>query len=214
MQLLLGIKGIKRSGKDTVANLLIKEFGFKRISFADALYQEVAELFGVTTDFLRKDATKEKPLKELELSKILSKDKGFVAHCISKSRMYLTHMYSPRIMLQQYGDYKRVSVSEQYWSEQVFNEIKTNPTQHYCIADVRYKNEYALVEAHNGTMVEVYCEPIYNKWYEAYKQGKPEATHISETDLMNHKPKIQLTNVWGDMNALHEQVRQLMKTLL
>lgn len=212
--MLVGILGIKRSGKDTIANILTGKYGFIRISFADALYQEVADLFGVTTDFLRNDKTKEKPLKELELSKIVAKSPEFVKYAIQKFGMYLTRMYSPRGILQVYGGWRREANGDTYWTDQVFNTIKANADKHYCIADVRYKNEYELVLKHGGENWRVYCQPIYDKWFKAYQTGCPIASHISETDLLNVSPTHVLENVWGDMQALSNQVHALMKTKL
>lgn len=35
--MIIGCSGVARSGKDTVANYLVKEYGFKRAAFATAL---------------------------------------------------------------------------------------------------------------------------------------------------------------------------------
>lgn len=211
--LLLGIKGIKRSGKDTIANILIQHYGFNRISFADALYQQVANIFNVSVEFLRADKTKEMPLKELELSNILEKEPVFVKYCVEELGMFLTHWQSPRRVLQEYGNWKRNVFGKNYWIEQVFALIESKPNEHFCIADVRYKNEFDIVNE-RGITVEVYCEPIYNKWYEQYLKGDPVACHISETDLMNESAKIKLINQWGDMTVLEQAVHSLMKELL
>ena len=213
MGLLIGIKGIKRSGKDTIANILINHYDFIRISFADALYEEVANLFGVTVAFLRADNTKEKALKELELSKILNKEPAFVQYCMTELGMYLTWPQSPRRVLQEYGNWKRGVVSETYWVDKVLDVIKTQPDKNFCIADVRYKNEFYLVDQ-NGVTVEVYCEPIYDRWYQAYIKGEPTACHISETDLMHVTPQFKLINQWGDMSVLENAVHALMKELM
>ena len=211
--MLIGIMGIKRSGKDTIANILTSQYDFIRISFADALYQEIADLFGVSTDFLRKDSTKEKPLKELELSKIQGKVPAFVDYCMLELGMFLTRAYSPRAVLQIYGGWCRTAFGETYWTDKVFDQVKANPDKHYCIADVRYKNEYELVLQNEGEIWKVFCQPIYDKWYAAYSQGCSIATHISETDLLDVQPTHLFENVWGDMNALTNAVNAKMKSM-
>ena len=45
--MLIGLSGLKGSGKDTVGAYLVKEHGFERRSFADKLKESAAALFGV-----------------------------------------------------------------------------------------------------------------------------------------------------------------------
>src|SRR6476661_846445 len=68
IQEILGLLGAKGAGKDTAAKLFIQKYGYRRIAFADALYLEVANAFGVTVEFLNNRDTKETPLPELALS--------------------------------------------------------------------------------------------------------------------------------------------------
>jgi len=58
--IIIGISGKQLSGKDTVANILIKQFGlqgfeFKRIGLADALKQEYSEEKGITLEEIEKN---------------------------------------------------------------------------------------------------------------------------------------------------------------
>ena len=45
---IISICGIKRSGKDTIAEYLIKKNNFKRYSFADPIKQGLIKMFGFT----------------------------------------------------------------------------------------------------------------------------------------------------------------------
>jgi len=51
---LIGITGFKRSGKDTVAQILVELEGYVRLAFADALKQEVAAFLGISLDELER----------------------------------------------------------------------------------------------------------------------------------------------------------------
>jgi hypothetical protein len=44
--MIIGICGFQSSGKDTIAELLINEYGFKKLSFAGALKDVVSVIFG------------------------------------------------------------------------------------------------------------------------------------------------------------------------
>lgn len=45
--MIIGLTGLKGSGKDTVAAYLIKEYGFERRAFADPLKRSIAALFDI-----------------------------------------------------------------------------------------------------------------------------------------------------------------------
>lgn len=55
----VGITGLKRHGKDTAAKLLVNEYGFTKLSFADKLKDIVAIAFNVPREWLDDDTMKE-----------------------------------------------------------------------------------------------------------------------------------------------------------
>lgn len=59
MNKLIGIIGLKRSGKDTTADYLCKEHGFIKYSFAEPLKKGCMEIFGFTHDQVFGDAKDE-----------------------------------------------------------------------------------------------------------------------------------------------------------
>ncbi len=64
MKTLIGILGLKGSGKDTAAEMLTG-CGFTRMAFADALYAEASRSYEVTPHFLARRDTKETSLERL-----------------------------------------------------------------------------------------------------------------------------------------------------
>lgn len=64
----IAISGWKRSGKDTIAEQLIKEHQFKRIAFADPLKDSVAQEYGIPRSHCDDPAFKEQPILHLPLS--------------------------------------------------------------------------------------------------------------------------------------------------
>lgn len=74
--IIIGLAGAAGAGKDTLADILVADYGYRKTSFGKALYKEAAEAFGVTTEWLHDRPRKELPQPELMLSKC--KDAGFV----------------------------------------------------------------------------------------------------------------------------------------
>ena len=114
MQKVVGLVGLRGSGKDTAAKFLMA-CGWRRIAFADALYLEVANAFNVTVEFLQRRDTKESPLPELALANcqdplfvecFLAYDKNchtqFVQDSVPKAEQ-IRQPRSPREILQVWG---------------------------------------------------------------------------------------------------------------
>jgi len=50
--LIIGAHGFKQSGKDTFADLLVREYGYRRIAFADRVKDAIHVIFGVPREHL------------------------------------------------------------------------------------------------------------------------------------------------------------------
>jgi len=71
-KIVVAVSGWKGSGKDTVAEYLVKEHGYFRLAFADILKEMVAEQYNIPVDWCHDTALKEKPLTKYPVE---SKDK-------------------------------------------------------------------------------------------------------------------------------------------
>ena len=176
----VGLIGLKGSGKDTCAQYLVEEKEFKRAAFADKLYKEVAEAFNVSVEFLGNRDTKETPLKELTIANCKDSKFGAIIQELKNKELAvqraeqnaaiergdpvlevvlpdtfgINEWLSPRQVMQFWGtDYKRKYVQDAYWLDVVRNEIFNNP-QNYVITDVRFNNEANFIEGLNGQIVE------------------------------------------------------------
>ncbi len=59
---LIALSGWKKSGKDTAAELLIADYGFKRVAFADPLKNTVSQQFNIPRTEIDDQGLKEQPL--------------------------------------------------------------------------------------------------------------------------------------------------------
>ncbi len=108
---LIGVSGKRGSGKDTLANYLVRTYGFTKLSFAALLKQHVRDFFGMTVEHT------DGPLKEI------------VDERYSKS---------PRQIMIAIGQFYR-SFDPDFWIKAAFKDI--DPNKDYVISDLRFKNE-------------------------------------------------------------------------
>lgn len=128
--MIIGLAGYARSGKDTVAEILVKERGFRRIAFADALKAVLADVNPLM-------GTNSRLSDRLEWGWEQAKTEPEV-----------------RMLLQRLGVACRRHIHPDVWVDAVFHMIETvfDETGHHrwVIPDVRFPNELVAVRNHGG----------------------------------------------------------------
>ena len=170
---LVALCGAAGSGKDTVADMLPA----RKLAFADALYREVAEAWGVEQHVLRCRETKETPTGILAIQSC--KAFGFWPWAVENLTAPL-YESSPRQILQWWGDYRRAQDPD-YFVKQM------QPDGGTVITDVRFPNEAALIRQLGGQLWQ-----IRRPGYEAGGTG-----HASDTDGGEFGPDVVLENFGG-----------------
>ena len=139
--MLIGICGLIGSGKGTVADILVRDYKFKKISFADKLKDTVAHLFDWDRAMLEGDTKESREWREAE-DAFWTKETG-------KS-------INPRLVLQLFGtDCMRKGFDENIWVSFVKKEILANPTVNYIVPDVRFPNEIDAIKELGGHIWQV-----------------------------------------------------------
>jgi len=165
--MIIGICGLIGSGKGTVADYLIDQHNFQKISFADKLKDAVAEMFewprpmleGVTP---QSRAWRERP--DQFWSQELGRD------------------ITPRYVLQVFGtECMRRGFYDGIWVSLVKKKIQENPTTNWVIPDTRFPNEVDMIKSVGGS---VWCVKRGQnpQWFDRYKYHdvKPDDIHPSE----------------------------------
>lgn len=148
--MIVGFTGKKGSGKDTAGAYLVKEFGYVRLSFADALKQSAAALFDVRIEVW--DALKNDPNAFVTLT---------APHMFIDTIKQLT----VREFLQRYGtEAHRDVFGEDFWidvvrKQIVHEQLAPKPTN-IVITDARFDNEAAVVVNSGGVMVEIVRDAV------------------------------------------------------
>ena len=166
--MIIGLTGAAGSGKDTVAGVLSLEHGFRQIAFADTLYEEVSTAFNVPVEFLKNRETKEKRSCRLSLGHCMDGDFARVVreirHGGDRPIWHSSIPYSPRQILQWWGDYRRAQC-ESYLIDKVRDRLITAPGMDWAIVGVRAQNEADLVWEFGGQLGLVLrpgVEPVAN----------------------------------------------------
>ena len=186
---LIALCGAAGAGKDTVADMLPA----RKLAFADALYREVAEAWGVDQHVLRCRDTKEKPTGILAIQSC--KAFGFWPWAVENLTAPL-YESSPRQILQWWGDYRRAQDPDYFVKQtRTAAEWADYSGEHVVITDVRFPNEAALVRQLGGQLWQV-----RRLGYDAGGTG-----HASDTDGSEFRPEVVLEN-FGGLDDLRRKV--------
>lgn len=242
MRMVIGMVGAKGSGKDTCAAVLVKELGFKRVAFADKLYKEAADAYGVSVAFLGNRDTKETDLAALSLERctnlhfvevaletaVTSKPVRASALSVLSGNGYLPHVSrrrarqalkaarSPRWVLQLWGtEYRRKSKYgwDSYWLDVIRALVNAEPEANFVITDVRFNNEGDYVELELGGVLYRTRRPALEAREAAERAAKGRAAHPSETEMLNRKVSVELVNREGMLDELREQLLKAVHTV-
>jgi len=182
--MIIGISGYARTGKDSVADILVGSFGFERLAFADKLRECVYALNPIVAfewDLVR-------PIYLNEVIDLYGWD-GV------KSTRYAPEV---RRLLQRFGtEVGRNILGQNVWVDATF--AVTDVTKNYIVTDCRFRNEAMGILRKGGKM-----------WRINRPGVGPVNDHISETGLDDFSFDAVIDND-GDLTDLQETVRLLLK---
>jgi len=134
---LIGICGLIGSGKDTVGEVLVNEYGFTKLSFAGTLKDVTAVLFDWDRDMLEGTTPAAREARE-HIDPFWSEKLG--------------RDWSPRIALQQMGtEVMRNHLHNDIWILTLENKIRK--LDKVVITDCRFQNEIDFVKKHGEVWV-------------------------------------------------------------
>lgn len=203
--MILGIIGLINSGKSTVANILVEEHNFIKVSFADSLKDAVAAIFGWPRDLLQGD-TEESRIWREQPDEYWSNVMG--------------HPVTPRWVLQHIGtDVMREHFHKSIWVHSLMKKLN-EPNKNYVISDVRFLNEVDVILLQQGQIWEVQRPPMpdwYNIPFEDYNDLARHMdiyypkVHKSEWDWRLVKRNTVLLND-GSLESLRDKIKKILST--
>lgn len=187
----IALTGLARSGKDSVASILTRDYAYSRLAFADKLKEAAVRIDPmIRTSYYAED--------NCELSWLLSNFGGW-------ERVKKEYPDSRRF-LQDLGHTMR-ELDPYIWVHPVIEQVRSANTwgMPVVVTDVRYLNEVDTLRHHGAYVVRV---------------NRPGAglagtagAHDSETELSDLVPDYVINNNSDSLDTLAEQVRVMMGVL-
>lgn len=179
--MIIGLCGAAGAGKNTVADILVRDHGYTVVSFAEPLYAAVSAITGLPVEYLQDRKNKERPI-------------GWLGS-------------SPRELLQTLGtDWGRKMIHENIWVIVAMNKVAeiTEAGGKAVITDVRFDNEAIAVKLAGGSVWRV-DRPCDNSC------GHKERCHASENGVSPELVDVVVTNdsTLDDLSSMVQREMEL-----
>jgi len=174
---LIGLCGTIGVGKDTVASILVQDYGFAKDSFASSLKDVISVAFGWDREMME-GATPESRLWREQTDEWWSDRLG--------------QTITPRKMLQLWGtDCIRTHFHDEFWlatvERRIRQQILANPEAKIVLSDVRFPIEAECIRRLGGTIIKITRA-------KSQDDIKNTTLHSSETSLQSIIPDKIITN--------------------
>jgi hypothetical protein len=172
--MIVGICGLQCSGKDTLGNILVKNFGFKKLSFADVLKDIVAIIFSWPREMLE-GATNESRIWREQVDTWWS------------NKLNIPNL-TPRYILQYIGtDLFRNHFHSDIWITIIEYKLQLYPN--IVITDCRFPNEINLLKNYGAKFIKI-TRGLSPNWFILYESNQIEQpTDIHPSEYMWIKTK-------------------------
>ena len=192
--MIIGICGLINSGKDTIANLLIKNHDFHKTSFADKLKDAVSSMFDWDRYMLEGKTEPSRQWRESPdpfWSKEIGRD------------------ITPRYVLQRFGtECMRQGLYDGIWVSLTKKQMLERPDINWIIPDVRFPNEINMIKSIGGKIWRVTRGPDPG-WFHKYQLENIEPDNIHPSEWKWAKSEFDfIINNNGSVNDLSDKINQ------
>ena len=198
--MIIGICGLIGCGKGTVGDILVDDYGFTKLSFADKLKDGVATVFNWDRAMLEGDTVESREWRESQ-DDFWTKETG--------------RTITPRLVLQEFGtDCMRKGFDNGIWVSLVKQELVRYPNKNFVIPDVRFPNEANMIKSIHGEVWRVRRgqDPVWMRMYQDIGV-EPKDVHESEWRWANVKFDGIISNN-GTFDDLKNQVQDHLASTL
>jgi hypothetical protein len=198
MKSLIGICGFQGSGKDTFAQYLIDNYGFKKLSFASTVKDVASIIFGWDREMLE-GYTKEARVQREMIDSWWAK------------KLDIPN-FTPRFALQFIGtDLFRKHFNSEIWVSCIEKQLEKYDK--IIITDCRFENEINMIKNNGGIIIKLFRNNISQLYYEIQNGFEPLDLHPSEWKWINSKEDYLIVND-SSINELNKKIDILYKKLI
>ena len=195
MNLVIGICGSKRVGKDTLANFVIqKNSNFKVIHFADSLKELCADIFDIPIDYFINDKLKDNkltiPINMDSYLSIMIEHTGI--NIVPRSKVAISY----RQILQFFGTEYVRHVCDDFWLKSVKSRIDLIDSENklVIIPDLRFLNEFDFIKSFDkNVVIRLTREDVV-----------VDTGHASESESLEIKEDILIESENNDFSKINE----------
>ena len=132
---IIAICGLKRSGKDTLANIISDHYTYEHVKISKKLKETCKLLFNFTDDQMEKDFKEE------------------IDPRWGVSPRKCMQYFGTEMM--QYQIQNLLNIGKKFWINSLLNEIDVNEVNNkkYVISDLRFLHEYEEIKKRNGIII-------------------------------------------------------------
>jgi len=190
---IIGLVGLIGSGKGTVSDYLVNNYGFITESYAKSVKDCVSSIFGWPRHLLEGDTQESRVFREQ----------------VDEWWSYALDIpnFTPRYMLQQFGtDIMREHFNREIWIHSVRKRILSSENN-IVISDVRFPNEYNMIKDMGGSVILIKrgTDPQWLKDYVNLGIKPPDNIHESEYSWTTMDYNYIVYND-GNLPELYEQI--------
>jgi len=198
--MIIGLCGFKSSGKDTIANYLVQQHGFKRLTFASAVKDILSIIFGWPRDRLEGLTQEDREWRE-------QIDPWW-------STALNIPTLSPRFTMQYLAtDLFRNHFHPDIWVKIIQNQLNQN--ENIVISDCRFHNEINMILRNQGKIIHIHRNTP--KWFYKYRQGidvdEVKNIHCSEIEWIRCYSDYDIENN-DSITELHDKIKHIFEKLL
>lgn len=202
----VGLTGLPRAGKDTVAEYLASEHGYLRFSFAGPLYGEVSDAYGAEISLLASNEWKTKPQRSLALVNCHNRE---FCELLRSNGFQTFEPLTSRQVLQLWGTEYRRHKKPDYWTEKMDKALRLArryDAAKIVISDCRV---YELADHSTSYTEGEYIQALGGSLYEVVRPGAVDTGHSSDWKFPPHMISGLVANV-GSIEDLHQEALTVM----
>lgn len=144
---IIGITGKKYSGKDTLGNFFVNNYGYIRLAFADPLKEAVKCIFGLDDEQLYGN-------KKEEIDEFWGKNPRQILQFVGTD------------LFRNHTNELIPNIEKNIWTlvikRKIINELNKNPNAKFIITDTRFPNEINLIKEFGGIIIKLKRTNIIN----------------------------------------------------